>query len=121
MKRIALLVAMVLAACAGPTVDRDTASFDETQYATDLNECRGGNAVTFAFYGLGGAVIGAMFGSTEGASTGALTGDSGEGALYGAIAGSVIGFGVGAYKALDEQSQKLRQCLASKGWALEPT
>ena len=118
MKRIVLLVSMVLAACAGPTVDRDTASFDETQYASDLNECRGGNAVTFALYGLGGAVIGAALGASEGVTTGALYGDAGEGALYGAVAGSVIGFGLGAYKALDEQDKDLRQCLASKGWLL---
>jgi hypothetical protein len=120
MKRIVLLIYMVLAACAGPTVDRDTASFDETQYASDLNECRGGNAVTFAFYGLGGAVIGAALGATEGVTTGAIHGDAGDGALYGAVAGSVIGFGLGAYKALEDQDAELRQCLASKGWVLKP-
>jgi outer membrane lipoprotein SlyB len=120
MKRIVLLVSMVLAACAGPTVDRDTASFDETKYASDLNECRGGNAVTFALCGLGGAVIGAAFGATEGVTAGAIHGDAGDGALYGAIAGSVLGLGVGAYKAYEERDNDLRQCLASKGWKLEP-
>ena len=120
MKRLVLVASMALAACAGPNVDRDTASFDETQYAEDLNQCRGGNAITFAFYGLGGAMMGAAFGATEGVTTGAIHGDAGDGALYGAIAGSVVGFGLGAYKAFEEQDQELRRCLASKGWALGP-
>jgi hypothetical protein len=121
MNRFVLLALTSLAACASPTVDRTVATFNETEYAADLNECRGGNAVTFAFYGLGGALIGAAFGASEGVTTGAIHGDAGEGALYGAIAGSVLGLGYGAYKAFEEQEQELRHCLAGKGWALEPT
>ena len=120
MKRIVLLTCIILAACAAPTVERSAARFDETRYSADLNECRGGNAVTFAIYGLGGAMIGAAIGAAEGVTTGAIHGDAGEGALYGAIAGSVLGLGVGAYGAFEKQDKELRRCLANKGWALAP-
>lgn len=119
MKRLVVLIAITLAACAGPAVDRQTASFDESRYAADLNECRGGSAVTFTLYGLGGAFVGALLGSAEGASTGAITGDAPEGALIGAVVGSVAGLGVGAYNALEEQDANLRACLAGKGWSLQ--
>jgi hypothetical protein len=117
---LAAFVLLALAACAAPAVDRDVAGFDGTRYAADLKECRGGNAVTFALYGLGGALIGAAIGSAEGVTTGAIHGDAGEGALYGAIAGSVLGLGVGAYKAVEDREKDVRRCLAGKGWMLEP-
>ena len=120
MKWFVLLIFVGLAACAGPGVDRTNAPLDETQYATDLNECRGGNAVTFALYGLGGAMIGAALGVVEGVTTGAVYGDAGDGALYRAVAGSIIGLCVGAYKAFEEQDKEVRQCLARKGWILKP-
>ena len=62
-------------------------SFAETQYTTDLGDCRGGTFFEVALSGLGGAVVGSAIGAFEGAIHGAWSGNSPEGAAIGAVIG----------------------------------
>ncbi len=109
-----------LTACASPDIDRTGPRFDDSQYARDLNTCRGGNAVTFAASGLAGAVLGSMWGAAEGATNGAIAGDAKEGAAIGAIVGGILGLGVGAFAALEERGDSVESCLRGKGYAPSP-
>ena len=52
-RHFAIIVAsLVLAACASPTVDSSAPTFDETKYAVDLDNCRGGTVLDVALQGL---------------------------------------------------------------------
>jgi hypothetical protein len=118
-RNLAIIVAtMLLAACASPTVDSSAPSFDETQYAVDLDDCRGGTALDAALQGLGGIAIGSAIGLGTGASTAMFTGGSLEGAFIGAIVGGVAGAFVGAYEPIQEQEESVARCLSGKGYVL---
>jgi uncharacterized protein YcfJ len=101
-------------------VDTSASSFDETQYTTDLGDCRGGTFFEVALSGLGGALAGSAIGAFEGAIHGAWSGNSPEGAAIGAVVGSVFGVVVGAQEPIQEQEADLRQCLSEKGYVLQP-
>ena len=109
---------MLLAACASPTVDSSAPTFDETKYAADLDNCRGGTVLDVALNGLGVAVIGSAYGAYHGVYIGALSGNSPEGAAIGAVVGGVIGVVVGAYEPVREQEQSVQRCLSKKGYVL---
>jgi hypothetical protein len=48
-RHFAIIVAsLVLTACATPTVDSSAPTFDETKYAVDLDNCRGGTVLDVA-------------------------------------------------------------------------
>ena len=118
-RNLAIIAAVVLlAACASPTVDSSAPSFDETKYAADLDNCRGGTVLDAALQGLGGIAIGSAFGLGTGASTAMFTGGSLEGAIIGAIVGGVAGAVVGAYEPIQEQEQSVARCLSAKGYVL---
>ena len=117
-KHIMLLFLVALSACASPTVETNSPTFDKTQYFVDLNACRGETAVIATLHGLGGALIGSAIGAAHGAANGAIVGDAPEGAIIGAVAGGVIGLAIGAYKPIEELDQKVRQCLTEKGYPL---
>ena len=109
-RRLAIIAtAVVLSACASPSVDTSAPTFDETQYTVDLDNCRGGTVLDVALNGLGGAAIGTAYGAFHGASAGVLSGNSPEGAAIGAIVGGVIGVVVGAYEPIQEQAQSVRE------------
>ena len=118
-RNLAIIAASaLLAACASPSVDSSTPSFDETKYAVDLDNCRGGTVLDVALHGLGGAVIGSAYSAYHGAYIGALSGNSPEGAAIGAVVGGVIGVVVGAYEPIQEQEQSVARCLSGKGYVL---
>jgi hypothetical protein len=108
--------ALALSACAGPKIDANAPSFDESRYAVDLDLCRGGTSFNAALHGIGGAVVGSIIGAADGAYHGALAGDAPEGAVVGAVIGSVFGVIVGAYKPIQDQEENIRQCLTDKGY-----
>ena len=112
-------LATTLAACASPRVDKTPAQFSETQYTTDLNDCRGGGVVVAAVYGLGAATYGSAVGAVQGAYYGLIAGDWDEGAAIGAAVGGVVGFGLGATGALDKQKEEVESCLVGKGYSLK--
>jgi hypothetical protein len=116
-----LIVSMtiVISACANPSVNTSTPSFDENQYTLDLDLCRGGTALNTALSGVGGAIIGSACGAIHGVYYGALSGDAPEGALIGAIAGGVVGVFAGAYEPFQEKDRSVHQCLSSKGYSLQ--
>lgn len=111
--------ALTISACASPSVNTSTPSFDETQYTLDLDLCRGGTALDTALSGIGGAVVGSAYGAVHGVYYGAIAGDRPEGAFIGAIAGGVIGVVAGAYEPFQEKDQSVRQCLSGKGYSLQ--
>ncbi len=119
MRHAILIVLIALTACASPAVDTATPNFNEAQYATDLDDCRGGTALTVAMRGLGGAVVGSFYGAAQGAIHGAAHGDSKEGAIIGVAVGSVVGFAAGAYTPIEQQHEEVRQCLSVKGYLLQ--
>ena len=108
-----------LAGCALPAVDRAAPGFDEAQYASDLDTCRGGPALIAMVHALGGALAGSSVGFIEGAHFDSFSGDSDEGALIGAIVGAVIGVGAGFTESLSEQRAELRSCLSGKGYRVQ--
>ena len=110
--------AVLLAACASPTVDSSAPTFDETKYAVDLDNCRGGTVLDVALNGLGGALVGSAYGLFHGGWTGAITGRTPEGAIIGVIVGGVAGAAVGAYEPIQEQEQSVARCLSGKGYVL---
>ena len=58
-RNLAIIAAsVVLAACASPTVDTSTPTFNETKYTVDLENCWGGTVLDVTLHGLGGAAIG---------------------------------------------------------------
>ena len=117
--RYALFVAcLALSACASPAVDTAAPGFNQTQYTFDLDDCRGGTALSAVMRGLGGAVVGSFYGAAHGAIHGAAHGDSKESAIIGVAVGSVVGFAAGAYTPIERQESELRQCLSRKGYTL---
>jgi hypothetical protein len=119
MRHAILIVLIALTACASPAVDTATPNFNETRYTLDLDDCRGGTALTAAIRGFGGAVVGSFYGAAQGAIQGAAHGDSKEGAIIGVAVGSVVGFAAGAYTPLKQQKNEVRQCLNGKGYTLQ--
>jgi hypothetical protein len=118
-RNFAIIAAVVLlTACASPTVDSSTPTFDETKYAVDLDNCRGGTMLEAALLGLGGVAIGSAIGLGTGASTAMFTGGSLEGAFIGALVGGVAGAVAGAYEPIQEQEQSVARCLSGKGYVL---
>ena len=113
-----IAAAVILAACASPTVDTSAPTFDETQYTVDLDNCRGGTVLDVALQGLEGAVIGSALGAVDGAYHGARSGNAPEGAAIGAVVGGVIGVVTGAYEPIQRQEQSVRRCLSERGYAL---
>jgi outer membrane lipoprotein SlyB len=113
-KPMILITALVLSACASPAVDRSAAGFDEDKFVTDLNDCRGGPWAQAIMLGVG---IGA-WGALEGVAVGAAHGGdaAGEAAIIGAAVGGVLGLGVGAVDALTKRDEKVRGCVAGKGY-----
>ena len=109
------VLALVLSACALPAVDRNVAGFDEDKFVSDLNECRGGPWVQAIMVGVGIGAWGALEGVAVGAAHGA---DAGDAAIIGAAVGGVLGLGIGAADALTERDEKVRGCVASKGYML---
>ena len=116
----AVLLTVLLGACANLDVDRSADNFDETAYASDLSECRGGPAALFALHRLESAVIGSAYGLVHGLRIGARAGDAGEGAVIGAILGGMVGLGYGAHDSIDRHDEALAQCLRDKGYATDP-
>ncbi len=116
----AVLLTVLLGACANLDVDRSADNFDAAAYASDLSECRGGPAALFALHRLESAVIGSAYGLVYGAHIGARAGDAGEGAVIGAIVGGVAGLSYGAHDAIDRHDEALAQCLRDKGYATNP-
>ena len=116
-RRLAIIAtAVVLSACASPSVDTSAPTFDETQYTVDLDNCRGGTVLDVALQGLESALIWSAMGAADGAFRGALSGNSPEGAAIGAAVGGVIGVLMGAYEPIQEQAQSVRECLSEKGY-----
>jgi hypothetical protein len=113
-----ILACLALSACATPAVDTAAPNFSETRYAADLDECRGGTALTAVVRGLGKATVGSFVGAAEGAYLGAINGDSKEGVIIGAAVGSVVGFAVGTYTPIEQQDAEIGQCLSGKGYSL---
>ena len=113
-----LALCLLATACASPVVDETTSNFDEEQYATDLDECRGGSVITASLHGIGGAFGGSFVASAEGANSGLTRINSPEGAIIAAVVGGVIGFGAGAYKALENNDGKIEGCLIQKGYTI---
>jgi hypothetical protein len=116
-RRFALALALLLAACAGPEIDRTAPTFDEQSYSQALADCRGGSLATFMWGGLTAAVVGSAWGAAEGAQWGAVHGGVDEAALIGSIVGGVLGMGVGAVDALAHHDAVLDHCMRHKGYA----
>jgi hypothetical protein len=115
-QRIIVISLLAVSACANPSIDTSDPSFDKTQYALDLNACRGGTALDAALHGLGGAIVGSVYGATHGVFYGAIAGDAPDGAFIGAIAGGVIGIFAGAYEPIQEQAQSIDRCMRDRGY-----
>ena len=113
-----VLLPLFIAACALPTVDQTAASFDQTKYTTDLNNCRGGTLVEASTRTIGIAMAGSALGALHGASLGALGGEGWEGAAIGAVVGGTIGIGAGAVEAVDKHEAEIIGCLREKGYSV---
>jgi NAD(P)-dependent dehydrogenase (short-subunit alcohol dehydrogenase family) len=86
-RNLTIIVASVLlSACASPTVDTSAPTFDETKYAVDLDNCRGGTALDAALQGLGGVAVGSALGLVTGASIPVFIGGSLESVIVGVVA-----------------------------------
>ena len=70
MRHARFIAWLALSACASPAVDTAAPNFNEMQYATDLDECRGGTTLVAAARGLGGAAVGSFIGAAQGAYSG---------------------------------------------------
>ncbi len=121
MKRKAAAVFLtiaLLAACAGPNVDRTAPHFDHETYFTDLNNCRGGSAVEAAVETTAVGLWGSLVGAYHGLRLGWAARDSAEAVLVGAVVGAGIGVGVGAVKSVREFNGEVADCLRVKGYAI---
>ena len=59
------------------------------------------------------------WGALEGAAIAAAHGaDAGDAAIIGAAVGGVLGLGIGAADAVKDRDEKVRGCVASKGYML---
>lgn len=115
---ISLSLLLTLAACATPIVDQNADRFDDTNYTSDLNFCRGGSIITASARSIGIALLGSAYGAIEGAHYGARSGDTTEGAVIGAAIGGTLGLAAGAVKALENHEAEIQGCLAQKGYRL---
>jgi hypothetical protein len=113
---ISLFLLLTLAACATPAVDQTAATFNESEFTSDLNICRGGAFITASAKSIGVAILGSAYGALEGASWGAESGDTAEGAVIGAAIGGTIGLTAGALEALEKHEADITGCLVQKGY-----
>ena len=118
MKRLALVLVVLVSACASPEVDRAAPAFDAQVYATDLDACRGGPDSAVALESFTQFVQGALIGTYHGLVAGAVSGDAPESMAVGAVIGAVIGLGTGGSKALDARNAAVKGCLRSKGYTV---
>lgn len=116
--RIALWFCIVLAlsSCAAPVVDRSGAVFNEETFASDLDNCRGGNVIIATAKAFGVTVLGSAYGLVQGAVYGAKGSDKVEAAAIGAAVGGTIGLTAGALQALDNHEAQIVGCLAENGY-----
>ncbi len=77
---ISLTLLLTLSACATPQVDQTAATFNETEFTSDLNICRGGTFIEASAKSIGIAMLGSAYGALEGAYYGARDGDTAEAA-----------------------------------------
>ena len=112
------VVAMILASCAAPHVDRSAANFNEGTFSVDLDHCRGGNLAEATLETIGIGALGSLAGAGIVATHGAVAAGSGEAVVVGAIVGAVIGLGIAANDAIDEHQQEIADCLREKGYLI---
>ena len=116
------LLAMMLAACATPEVDRSAAGFDQTKYEADLEDCSEGSTWSNFFTTSETMAKGAMVGFVAGAGAGATGSYGGEGdwriMITGLAVGSVAGFCLGASASHEERKSEIADCLEKKGYRL---
>lgn len=113
---VGLVLLLTLAACATPQVDQTIATFSETEFTSDLNNCRGGTFIVASAKTVGFAMLGSAYGAIEGAYRGARHGDSAEGAAIGAVLGGTIGLTAGALEAVQKYEAEIAGCLTEKGY-----
>ena len=113
---IILILALALAGCAAPSVDRSAVNFNETTFAVDLNLCRGGNIAEASLKAIGKGAVGSLAGAGVMVLHGAAAANSGEAIVVGAAVGAVIGLGIGANDAIEEHNQEIADCLREKGY-----
>ena len=107
---------LTLSACAAPQVDQTTSTFNETEFNSDLNICRGGNFIEASAKTIGVTVLGSAYGAVEGAFHGARDARTAENAAIGAAVGGTIGFTAGAFDALKKREAEIAGCLVQKGY-----
>jgi len=113
---ISLSLLLTLSACATPQVVQTTATYNEPEFISDLNICRGGNFLTASARSIGIAMLGSAYGAIYGAHIGAHSGDTAEGAAIGAVIGGTIGLTAGAFEALEKHEAEIAGCLVQKGY-----
>ena len=118
MKHIALVLAILVSACASLDVDRAATGFDARAYAADLDACRGGRNGMAALETIRVVVEGSLVGTYYGLWAGAAAGDDVEGMAIGALVGAVVGLGTGGSNALDKRDAAVRNCVAAKGYTV---
>ncbi len=117
-KQIAIILSLLLtlSACAAPQVDQTSATFNEIEFTTDLNICRGGNFIEASAKSIGIAMLGSAYGTLYGAYAGAVHDDTVKGAAIGAAIGGAMGLTAGAFKALENHEAEISGCLVEKGY-----
>ena len=113
-----LTLTLTLTACAAPNVDRDADNFDNTEFARDLNLCRGGNIFASSATTIGKTAVGSLAGAGIMFVHGAAAAGSAEAIVAGAAVGAVVGLGVGAKDAIKGHKQEIRTCLLEKGYKI---
>jgi len=115
---LVLLLALGMAGCAGPDVDRTAAGFDYEDYYADLNNCRGGGAIGAALETTGIGLWGGLVGAYHGLYLGVTASEKAEGMMFGAIVGAGAGIGIGAVNSIREYNSYITDCLRAKGYSL---
>ena len=87
-----LTLTLALTACATPSVDQDADNFDNTEFARDLNICRGGNILASSVTTIGKTAVGSFAGAGIMFVHGAAATGSAEAIAAGAAIGAVVGF-----------------------------
>ena len=113
---IGLCCFLALSACATPRVDETAVNFNETEFTSDLNICRGGAFIVASAKSIGIAMLGSAYGALYGAEIGARDSDTAEGAAIGAAIGGTIGLTAGALEALEKHEEEIAGCLLQKGY-----